>query len=145
MVTLLQDEGVVSRRDGVLGFAGCPSSLPCALHFDPTCLEDTDEDGDKLIVRRPLSRLKRSRDALAPSAFESGSRNSEKVFPTDAGSTVGSASTVAAAGSLVKSAGKRRGSAITGKTDTLFDAGNLRPKAAHAFGRTLPGELARYI
>jgi hypothetical protein len=127
------------------GFCRCPSSLPCAVRFDPTCLEDTDEDGDELVVRRPLSRLKRSRDGLAPSALESGSRNSEKVFPTDAGSTVGSASTVAAAGSSVKSVGKRRGSAITGKTDTRFDAGNLRPKSTHAFGCTLPGELARYI
>lgn len=145
MDALPQDKGVVSRMDGVLDFAGCPSSLPCAVRFDPTCLEDTDEDGDELLVRRPLSRLKRSRDALAPSALESGSSNSERVFPTDAGSTVGSASTVAAAGSLAKSVGKRRGSAITGKTDTRFDAGNLRPKSTHAFGRTLPGELARYI
>jgi hypothetical protein len=84
MDALPQDKGVVSRMDGFLDFAGCPSSLPCAVRFDPTCLEDTDEDGDEHLVRRPLSRLKRSRDALAPSALESGSSTSERVFPTDA-------------------------------------------------------------
>ncbi len=50
---LPQDEAVLSRRDGVLDCVGCPSSLPCAVRFDPTCLEDTDEDEDKLVESNP--------------------------------------------------------------------------------------------
>jgi hypothetical protein len=80
--------GGTAKRKKRDGFSDCPPGLRCSVAYDPICLDDTNGDEDGLVVRRPLSRLKRSRNALAPSAVESRSGRSGKLSLESAGSTV---------------------------------------------------------